>query len=104
MKYFAFLFLALVLIITSCNNSTKQSVLTASNLKSAFIILNADSGYILRTPKGAILKIAENSFDVRENARVKLEIKEAYTLQDILLAGLTTESNGKLLSSGGMIY
>lgn len=73
-------------------------------MKSAFITLSADSAYVLKTPKGAILKIGKNSFDVGKNTSVRLEIKEAYTAQDILLAGLSTESNGRLLRSGGMIY
>jgi mono/diheme cytochrome c family protein len=39
-----------------------------------------------------------------ENNNVKLEIKEALSSSDIVLAGLTTMSNGQSLSSGGMIY
>ncbi len=106
MKYSTFLFVILILLVSSCStkNTRKQSVFTAANLKSIFITLNADSAYILKSPKGAIIKIAKNSFDLKGNPNVQLEIKEAYTPQDILLAGLTTESNGKPLSSGGMIY
>ena len=106
MKRFLFLLTFPAWLLVSCgkSNSVKQSLLTAANLKSLFITLNADSNYVLKTPKGAILKIARNSFDVEKNVPVKLEIKEAFTIQDILLAGLLTESNGKLLRSGGMVY
>jgi len=106
MKRFLFLLTFPAWLLVSCgkSNAVKQSILTSANLKSLFITLNADSNYVLRTPKGTILKIAKNSFDVGKNVPVKLEIKEAYTIQDILLAGLSTESNGKLLKSGGMIY
>lgn len=55
---------------------------------------------MLRTPKGAAVKILRGTFP----QDVALEIKEAYTAKDMLLAGLTTESNGKPLRSGGMIY
>ena len=98
--------LVAVLFFISCNskNSSKQILLTAQNLKSVFIVLNPDSAYNLKTPKGAILKIAKNSFDIKANEKIRLEIKEAYSAGDILLAGLTTKSNGKLLQSGGMIY
>lgn len=106
MKRFLFLLTFPIWALLSCgeSNAAKQSILTSTNLKSLFITLNADSNYVLKTSKGAIIRIARNSFDVDKNASVKLEIKEAYTAQDILLAGLSTESNGRLLRSGGMIY
>ncbi len=106
MKRFLLPFSVAALVLMSCNSksSSNQNILTAQNLKSAFIYLSADSAYNLKTAKGAILKIAENSFDVKGNEKLRLEIKEAYSAGDILLAGLTTRSNGKLLQSGGMIY
>lgn len=105
MKYFLIVILLPVLLITACNNNpSKPAVLTAGNVKSTFITLLSDSAYTLKTPGGAIIKIAKNSFAVASNTKLQLEIKEAYTLQDILLAGLSTESNGKLLKSAGMIY
>ncbi|MFL5742688.1 MAG: c-type cytochrome [Flavisolibacter sp.] len=55
----------------------------------------------LRTANGALIKIAKGSFS---KERVQLQIKEAYSLEQMVLAGLTTESNGKPLRSGGMIY
>jgi len=99
-------FLITLLVLTACttNSRPKQTLLTAANLKSSFISLFSDSSYTLKTPKGAIIKIAAGSFKVSRNSRLQLEIKEAYTLQDILLAGLATESNGKPLQSAGMIY
>ncbi len=95
----------LLFLLFSCNNNKLgQSILTTHNLKSTFITLISDSAYTLKTPKGAIIKIDAKSFAVSSKTKVLLEIKEASTLQDILLAGLTTESNGKPLKSGGMIY
>jgi mono/diheme cytochrome c family protein len=103
MKLTAFLTSLLLLLLSACtNNRLQQSVLTPNNLKSTFISLTVAEAYNLKTPKGAILKIAKNSFATK--GKVQLEIKEAYTLQDILLAGLATESNGKPLKSSGMIY
>ena len=88
----------------SCNNKKTNSLLSTSNLKSVFITVNSDSGYKLNSSKGAIIKIPAKSFDVPPNTQVKIEIKEAYSMQDILLAGLTTVSNGKPLRSAGMLY
>jgi mono/diheme cytochrome c family protein len=103
MKLTAFFVSLLLLLLSACtNNKLQQTVLTPNNLKSTFISLTAGESYNLKTPKGAILKIAKNSFATK--GKVQLEIKEAYTLQDILLAGLKTESNGKPLKSSGMIY
>ncbi|MEO6254424.1 MAG: cytochrome c [Ferruginibacter sp.] len=106
MKQFLFVFTMPLLLLMSCRdkNISSQHILTGNNLTSSFIYLDADSAYTLKTPKGAIIKIEKNSFAASRKSKLTLEIKEAYTMQDILLAGLSTESNGKLLSSGGMIY
>lgn len=66
--------------------------------------MKAAAAYTLKTPGGAVIKIEANSFKCSADAEVILEIKEAFTLQDILLAGLITESNGKPLRSAGMMY
>ena len=64
MKRFLLLSSVAVLYLVSCTKkSSNQNILTAQNLKSAFIYLSADSAYNLKTAKGAILKIDENSFD-----------------------------------------
>ncbi len=84
---------------TACN-APKPGVLNAGNLESFYVTVNIDKDTLIKTPKGAIIKILNHSFS--EN--VELEIKEAYTMKDIVLAGLNTESNGKPLRSGGMIY
>jgi hypothetical protein len=100
------LFSIIIITFISCNHHNKFLVpfLNTSNLASSFISIKEDSSYILKTSKGAVIKIAKNSFAVPANATVKIELKEAYTNHDILLAGLITKSNGKLLQSGGMIY
>jgi len=88
----------------SCSNKQNYKLLSPNNLASLFLTVNSDSGYNLKTPNGAIIKIYPNSFDVTSNTQVKIEIKEAYSMQDILLAGLSTESDGKPLRSAGMLY
>jgi hypothetical protein len=94
-----------LLLLYSCNNNTvKTSMLKPDNLQSSFISIAADSAYVLKTAKGGIIRIEKNSFNAPANAKIQLEIKEAYSMQDILLAGLATETNGKPLISGGMIY
>jgi len=91
-----------LLFLVSCQERT--GILNTNNLTSHFINIDAGKENTLRTPKGAVIKIAANSFDVPAGAKVMIEIKEAYSMNDILKAGLTTISNGKPLQSGGMIY
>lgn len=79
-------------------------ILKTTNLPSSFITIDPVKDNTLKTPKGAVIKIAANSFDVPAGSQVLIEIKEAYSMQDILRGGLTTTSNGKPLQSGGMIY
>jgi len=79
-------------------------ILKTTNLSSSFITIDPVKDNTLKTPKGAVIKIAANSFDVPAGSQVLIEIKEAYSMQDILMGGLVTENNGQPLISGGMIY
>ena len=80
--------------------SKSSKLLSPSNLPSHFITVDPARDTLILTPGGAILKFKKGTF----SEKVELEIKEAYTIKDILLAGLVTESNGRPLTSGGMIY
>jgi mono/diheme cytochrome c family protein len=78
----------------------QTSILNPGNLPSFHVKITHSKDQLVRTPKGGVFFIKSNTFD----SDVELEIKEAYTMKDILLAGLHTESNGKPMKSGGMIY
>jgi len=78
----------------------QRSILEPGNLPSFYVKISHSEDQLVRTPKGGVFFIKSNTFD----KDVELEIKEAYSMKDILLAGLRTESNGKSLKSGGMIY
>lgn len=88
----------------SCNNNKNNNVLSTSNLTAYSVTINSDSGYSLKSPHGALIKISSNGFRVAPNSKVTIEIKEAYTVQDILIAGMATQSSGKPLRSAGMFY
>jgi len=87
----------------SCKSNPKAYVkfLNTDSLPSQYIEINNSKDTIVKTANGALLKIGKGSFS---SDRVKLQVKEAYSIEEMILAGLTTESNGKPLSSGGMIY
>jgi mono/diheme cytochrome c family protein len=90
----------------SCNTkqqSTFSNVLNEAQLPSQLFSVNINSDTTLVTTSGAIIKIPKGSLQ-SDSSNVKLEIKEALTNEDIVLAGLTTMSGQQSLSSGGMIY
>ncbi len=64
--------------------------------------VNPQKDTSLQTLHGAIIKIEAASFST--NDIIQVEVREAYTAAEIFSAGLVTESNGKPLRSGGMIY
>ncbi len=64
--------------------------------------IDAGRDTTLETMHGAFIRITEGSFSVKGN--VQIEIREAFTPAEILASGLTTESDGNPLRSGGMIY
>lgn len=104
MKRLLVLPVLLGLLFCACKSHSKTNVLSPSNLISSFINIDAGKDNVLKTGKGAIIKIAANSFNVPAGTHVLIEVKEAYNMQDILKAGLITESYGQPLQSGGMIF
>ncbi len=70
--------------------------------------LNIESDTVIETEGGIVFAISKNAF-VDENGNpvkgeVDLEVKEALDPASIITAGLSTESNGKPLETGGMFY
>ena len=103
MKYiFTLLFFSIVLFI-GCNTETKSKLFSAESLPSEQFSINTDKDTTLQTKNGALLKIPKGALSV-DGAIANLEIKEAYSIQQMIQAGLVTNSNGEPLSSGGMIY
>lgn len=71
--------------------------------------INTQRDTIIICKEGTKLKIKANSFtyagtDQLATGTIKLEATEYYQLSDILLANLTTTSNGQLLETGGMLF
>jgi mono/diheme cytochrome c family protein len=93
-------------LVYACNQSTTNpfTLLRAGNLPSQFFSIDVTKDTVLVTTKGAVLKFPKGTLTTTGAAKVQLEIKEAYSIQDIIRAGLQTKSNGQPLSSGGMIY
>ena len=102
MKLIYFLISGLIFI--SCSQNSKlKNILSEDQLASQIFRINVNQDTTLITAGGCILKIPKGSLR-SDSINVKLEIKEALTVTDIVLAGMTTQSNNQALSSGGMIY
>jgi mono/diheme cytochrome c family protein len=90
-----------VLIVYSCSSDKgMNSLLNTDALPSQFLLILPGKDTVVKTEKGALLRIQKRTFD----KEVKLEVKEAYSLADMIRGGLTTKSGSNPLSSGGMIY
>lgn len=69
--------------------------------------IRGDNDTVIETKGGIILTIPANAFLNKGNAisgDIEIEIKEAFDPFEIMKAGLSTTSDGKLLETGGMFY
>jgi cytochrome c551/c552 len=98
-------FLLLLLAFTSCNQSVPlNGKLKADNLPSQQVTISTSRENFIRLSGGTIIHVPANALKNANGDSVKLEIKEALTVEQMLAAGLYTRSNGRLLASGGMLY
>jgi hypothetical protein len=106
MKYVITILAVFAFIIISCNTGTKTKSLLSKprDIKADEYVISIDKDTTLVTKNGALLKIPKGSLVPDKGNTVTLEIKEAYSIQQMIQFGLTTQSNGNPLSSGGMIY
>lgn len=101
------IFLVIVLVIfVSCSNNSKNSIssfLNKENIATQLFSVDINKDTTLITKGGSIIRLPKGTLQ-SDDQNVKLEIKEALSSTDMVLAGLTTMSGGQALSSGGMIY
>lgn len=97
--------LLLLTAMVSCNESASKSFSFTGidKMQSQLFKININKDTVLKTINGAFLDIPNGSI-ASSDTIVELEIKEAFTLEQMIKANLTTQSNGQPLSSGGMIY
>jgi len=101
MRKFSLLVFVFVSLI-SCTSRRTPKPFSSDMLASQVFSIHTDKDTLLRTLHGAIINITSGSFNLTGKARI--EIKEAFTPAEIFAAGLNTESNGRPLQSGGMLY
>ncbi|MFT3683089.1 MAG: cytochrome c [Ferruginibacter sp.] len=107
MRKVLFITVMLGIIFSKCSDSVSTIPTTAlfntDSIKTESFRVNINKDTLLSTINGAWLKIEKGTFSSNSDS-ITLEIKEAYTAAQIIKAGLTTQTNGFPLSSGGMIY
>jgi hypothetical protein len=103
MKYVFALVLASIILFIGCNTGGNPKLFSPESLLSEQFSISTDKDTTLQTKNGALLKIPKGALSA-DGGIAKLEIKEAYSIQQMIKAGLVTNANGEPLSSGGMIY
>lgn len=77
--------------------------------KQQIFTLNINQDTLILCEEGTVIKVKAYSFiDEKTGAlveeNIQFEVKEFYQISDILLANLSTVSNGELLETGGMLH
>jgi cytochrome c2 len=104
MKRISVFLIACFIFLFSCTQRSKNSPtpFTSAMLARQDFSINADKDTQLVTLHGSLVHIPAGAFN--SSVPVSIEIREAFTPSEIFAAGLSTESNGRLLRSAGMIY
>jgi len=101
-----FLYCCCLFFLLSC--SARQSVLNKhlnpNNLTAQQLNIDVTRDTIITLQNGTRLIIPSGSLRTKNGTTARLVVKEALTIEQIMLAGLSTESDGKPLRSGGMLY
>ena len=99
-----FYFFIMLPFLFGCNKKTNlNSILNEKNLPPQLFNIDITKDTTLITLNGCLVKIPAGSLQSTTNP-VKIIIKEALKIEDILLAGLITKSGNDILSSAGMVY
>ncbi|MBN9386160.1 MAG: cytochrome c [Chitinophagaceae bacterium] len=91
--------------LTRCNHTdTSNAVFKPDALQPFTVEIDVSRDTVLRAPEGSLVHIPANALDAGGAASVKLVIREALHMSDMIRTGLlTVTSSGNILSSGGMI-
>lgn len=76
--------------------------------KASIFVIKANRDTVIKCKEGTLLSIPANCFARAKDGKavigdVKLSVKEFYKISDMLLANLTTSSNGNMIETGGML-
>ena len=94
---------ALLVFAWSCNETEAHEPVFGAELPATSFSINPAKDTVLKTPGGAMISIPAGALDAGDASTVALEVKEAYTPDEMTRGGFTA-SSGESLVSAGMIY
>ncbi|WP_426485678.1 energy transducer TonB [Flavobacterium sp. 2] len=99
---------------SSKNNEAENKKLLSdffikNDKKPQFFLINNQKDTTIVCAEKTKITIKANSFvsvktGNEATGKIKISVKEYYSISDMILGGLSTTSNGKLLETGGMLY
>lgn len=103
MKYIV---IVAIFLLTACVKDvrTHSTFLNTNNLKTQTFLIKIDKDTLIRTEEGLLISLPARSIVMGGKKQIKLEVKTALNLKQIIGAGLTTQTNNELLNSAGMFY
>ncbi|RAJ77290.1 cytochrome c [Chitinophaga dinghuensis] len=87
----------------ACQTIERTPVFTPDTLPTEYFTINTNLDTVLHTSRGAHIMIPAHAIETAGGS-LRLAVTEAYTISDMISAGLLTVSNGEPMSSGGMIH
>jgi hypothetical protein len=102
MKKAIFLLSVITVLIFACTSEKNHALFNKDNIRTQLFSINPEKENTIRGVRGGEFKIPAGAF--AGSGAVTIELKEIYAPIEILASGITTESNGELLESGGMFY
>ena len=104
MRIFALVIPVLLVALVSCNGPDSNGPTGGEALSTTSYTIDPAKDTVLKTPGGTLLKIAAGTFDPGDVKSVQLEVKEAYTHDDMSRGKLSDRLGDEALSSDGVIY
>lgn len=88
---------ALLFLLASCNSLPPlPAMLTPSKLPSQLLEINTERDTTLTLTSGTIITIPADALKAANGKIAQLEVKEALTIEQMLVAGLRTKSNNDI--------
>lgn len=109
MKYYVLAFLTVLVLLFSCQSSNNgiekpvNTILRPDQMPVEEFTVTIDRDTVLETKNGALLRIPAGALS-SSSKNVTLQIKDAFSLSQMIRSGLTTQAGNDLLASDGMIF
>ncbi|NQY31026.1 MAG: hypothetical protein HRT69_16365 [Flavobacteriaceae bacterium] len=107
MKILSYLIIILTLLV-SCQSAPENNEFEKIDFPTTNFTINPANDTTIFGPQGTRIFISSETFEFSDGTlakdSIKIHLKEFYTKSDIILAELSTVSNGKMLETRGMIH